>query len=150
MAIGSTNTDTSKPRRRRIARMIVWGLVVLFALPVGFLGGILVLPEVVCQVEFRLVRFDRGTWQSCTGDTDIIRSPRRRMVVSAIRQHLRQGTPKEHVLQALGEPEGQWSDGKAFSYWLGYPRLFNGLDGDRLQVHFDDHDRVSNAGVTSR
>jgi len=133
---------------RTPTRVITATMAVVLAL-LAFFGGVLMLPEVVCQAEFRLARFDRGTWQSCTGDTEVIRSPRRRMVVSAIRRHLRRGTPKEQVLQALGEPEGQWQDGKAFSYWLGYPRLFNGLDGDRLYVYFDDRDRVSEAGVTS-
>lgn len=69
------------------------------------------------------------------------------MTVAAIRQHLGRGTSREHVLDALGEPESSWPDRKAFSYWLGYPRFHHGLDGDRLHVHFDDRGRVVKAEI---
>ena len=141
-------TETPKPERpaatKRPCRSLFWAVgFLLVVLVFSFVG----LPDVARQIEFRLARFDACIWQSCAGDTTILRSPRRKMAIDAIHRHLTKGTSREQVLQTLGEPESRWPDGKAFSYWLGYPRLFHGLDGDRLHVYFDDTGRVSKAKI---
>jgi hypothetical protein len=87
-------------------------------------------------------RFDPAAWQAARSERQLYAD--RYEVLADLQQHyLRPGTPRQQVLEWLGEPmDGSASEYGGLVYTIGYGP-YNASAGYLLQIIFDDQGRLS-------
>ena len=113
----------------------------LLILPCVFLVTLFAVPKIQYHAGLRGRAFDAAAWKAEAGKSGLDASPRRPMVRSLTKNHLRVGMTRGNVVEILGEPRGVYGP-QVMDYWLGGPGGF-ALDHDIIEIFLDDHGRVT-------
>jgi hypothetical protein len=98
-------------------------------------------PKIRYHAGLRGESFDSVVWKSEAGKSGLQHSPRRPMIRSLTKTHMRIGMTRSNVKEVLGEPRGIKGP-QSMDYWLGGPGGFF-MDHDLLEIFLDESEKVT-------